>query len=131
MNLYEETIKCLKEHGKSLDDVVAVCGDEFQITKEGFVEYSKVQYDDGYGASEVAIDLLVIGIDFWLERHEYDGSEWWEFKQMPTRYKQLPFKPITALTIDQAHRNGVARSSCGWETLADLNAHPTEKGGAE
>lgn len=20
----------------------------------------------------------------WLERHEYDGSEWWEYKTMPT-----------------------------------------------
>lgn len=27
--------------------------------------------------------LIVVGKDFWLERHEYDGSEWWEFKSIP------------------------------------------------
>jgi hypothetical protein len=127
MNLYNETMESLEAHGKTFDDVVAVCGEKFQITKDDFVKYSKTEYDDGYGAPEVAEDLLIIGADFWLERHEYDGSEWWEFKQMPI-YKNLPFKPITALTINQAHANGVD-CSCGWEKLERLNDHPTEKGG--
>jgi len=28
-------------------------------------------------------DLYVVGEDWWLERGEYDGSEWWEFKRLP------------------------------------------------
>ena len=29
------------------------------------------------------MSLVVVGKDFWLERNNYDGSEWWEFKQVP------------------------------------------------
>jgi hypothetical protein len=121
-NLWEETIKKLEKHNKSFDDVIVICGNDFQITKEDFAKYSKTEYDDGFGAPEVAEDLLIIGPDFWLERHEYDGSEWWEFKQMPI-YTNLPFKPITALTVKQAHANGVD-CSCGWEKLSDLQRTP-------
>lgn len=118
MNLYEETMAILKEHDKTFDDVIAICGGEFQITKDNFIECSNTEYDNGFGAPEVATDLVIVGVDFWLERHEYDGSEWWEFKSMP-KYKHLPFKRATALTIGQAKRNGV-RCSCGWEDLKTL-----------
>ena len=121
-NLWEETIEMLANNNKSFDDVVAICGNDFQITKEDFEKYSKTEYDDGYGSPKVAEDLLIIGADFWLERHEYDGSEWWEFKQTP-KYKELPFKPITALTVEQARENGVD-CSCGWENLKDLQRTP-------
>ena len=96
MNLWIETIDELDKHGKTFEDVLAVCGNEFRITKGDFKKYANTEYDSGYGAPEVAEDLLVIGADFWLERHEYDGAEWWEFKQMP-KYEELPFKTITAL----------------------------------
>ena len=122
MNLYTETRNKLIKNGKTFDDVIAIRGKDFQITKDDFIKYSKTEYDSGYGAPEVAQDLLIIGADFWLERHEYDGSEWWEFKRMP-KYKELPFKPITALTVSQAHANGVD-CSCGWENLADLQRTP-------
>lgn len=121
-NLWEETIENLADRKKCFDDVVAICGNDFQITKEDFEKYSKTEYDDGYGSPKVAEDLLIIGADFWLERHEYDGSEWWEFKQMP-KYKELPFKPITALTVEQARENGVD-CCCGWENLKDLQCTP-------
>lgn len=124
MNLYKETIEILAENGRTFDDVVAICGSEFQITKEDFIRYSNTEYDSGFGGPEVAEDLLVVGYDFWLERHEYDGSEWWEFKTMP-KYKHLPFKEVTALTVRQALMNNVD-CSCGWETLSRLN--PTEEG---
>ena len=125
MNLYKETIGILTQNDRTFDDVVAICGNEFQITKDDFVKYSNTEYDSGYGAPEVAEDLLVVGNDFWLERHEYVGSECWEFKAMP-KYKELPFKEVTAFTVIQARRNGVD-CLCGWETLTRLN--PTEKGG--
>lgn len=116
--LWEETIQILEDNGKSFSDVVSICGKKFQITKEDFEKYSKTYYDNGYGAAEVAEDLMVIGEDFWLERHEYDGSEWWEFKTI-AKWEDLPFKHINALTVNQARVNGV--KSCGWETLSSLN----------
>ena len=126
MNLYKETIEILSENGKTLDDVLAVCGGDYQITKDDFVKFSNIEYDSGYGSPEVAIDLVVIGEDFWLERHEYDGSEWWEFKQMPN-YKDLPFQKITALTTREARKNGV-RCRIGWETLGGMNVFINEEG---
>ena len=126
-NLWKETIEELKDHEKTFDDVLAIRGLDFQITKDDFKKYANTNYDSGFGAPEVAEDLLVIGADFWLERHGYDGSEWWEFKQIP-KCEDFPFKHITALTIRQASANGVD-CYCGWETLDSLNAHPTEKGG--
>lgn len=121
-NLWEETIGELACHGKTFDDVVSIRGDTFQITKDDFAKYSKTYYDSGYGAPEVAEDLIIIGVDFWLERREYDGSEWWEFKQTP-KYEDFPFQPITALTVMQAKANGV-KCSCGWENLANLQGFP-------
>lgn len=129
MNLWEETIEKLQKNGKTFDDVVYICGSEFKITKEDFVKYSKTDYDSGFGAPEVAEDLIVVGTDFWLERHEYDGSEWWEYKEMP-KGEDLPLKKITALTVYQAQLNGVD-CSCGWETLGSLNGTPNSEGDVE
>lgn len=38
-NLWEETNKELEVKGKSFDDVVAICENDFQITKEDFEKY--------------------------------------------------------------------------------------------
>lgn len=94
-NLLEETIECLKENGKSESDVLWV-GRNYtkgyretreHITYKGtwkdFRSRADFRYDAGFGANEIPMDLIVVGKDFWLERHEYDGSEWWEFKAMP------------------------------------------------
>ena len=47
-NLREETIAVLKEHGKKWSDVVGVCGNDFQITKEQFWELANKRYDYVY-----------------------------------------------------------------------------------
>ena len=82
-NLLIETERVLKLQGKTLSDVVWVGCTDFQIPINRFVECANQEYDSGYGAPEVATDLLVVGSDFWLERHEYDGQEWWEYKELP------------------------------------------------
>ena len=48
---------------------------------------SGFNYDNGFGGAEVHGDLKIVGNDWWMERGEYDGSEWWEFKTLP---KLLP-----------------------------------------
>ena len=53
------------------------------MTVEDFIEHANFEYNDGYGIEEINTDLILVGKDFWLERHEYDGSEWWEYKSMP------------------------------------------------
>ena len=89
-NLLKETIEILNENGKTESDVLWVGRGfgtlnmkEYKTTWEDFKEKADFEYDDGYGGNEIPMDLIIVGKDFWLERHEYDGSEWWEFKTMP------------------------------------------------
>ncbi len=95
-NLLRETIEELKENGKSESDVLWVGRGydtlyvkPYKTTWEDFKKKANFEYDDGYGGNEIPMDLIVVGKDFWLERHEYDGSEWWEFKSMPIEPKEI------------------------------------------
>jgi len=108
-NLKAETIEVLWEHGLTTDDVLWAGTTEFYIDLELFWTLADREYDEGYGWQEVATDLIVVGAGWWLERHEYDGSEWWEFKSMPT-------KPPIRKSVQR-----VMRGACGWETLANMN----------
>ena len=90
VNLYEETMIVLKEKGKSLNDIKFIKGDDFDITVDNFIEVAKkTDYDDGYGAAEVAVDLKIVGEDWFLQRREYDGSEWWEYITIPNRTNKI------------------------------------------
>ena len=95
-NLWEETIEILSEYGKTFDDVLFIQGDDFEITKDNFETVAKhANYDSGFGAQRVAKDLILVGKDWWLERGEYDGSEWWCFKTIPQKKDEI--KNITRL----------------------------------
>ena len=82
-NLLHETNFILREHGKSWKDVKFVFNSNGQIPKGRFNDIANQDYDDVYGITEVRQDLIIIGDDWWLERREYDGSEWWEFVTKP------------------------------------------------
>lgn len=83
-NLWEETIEYLTQKGKTFDDVHFIQGATFQITKENFEQVAKhSNYNSGYGAAHVPVDLVLVGDGWWLEREEYDGAEWWVFKELP------------------------------------------------
>lgn len=85
-NLYRETIEALGEHKKTINDIVFISGNGHEIPIENFVEVAKgYDYDAGYGGTEVPVDLMIVGKGWWLERHEYDGSEWWEYRRPPSR----------------------------------------------
>lgn len=85
-NLLKETLEMLEKNNKKESDVMFVIGDnerEVGCGWELFKKYADFSYDDGYGGNNIKMSLKVVGTDFWLERHEYDGSEWWEYKEMP------------------------------------------------
>lgn len=89
-NLWEETMKILAAHGKTFKDVLYIQGSDFRITKKNFEKVAKKSnYDSGYGAAEVAEDLVIVGDSWWLERHEYDGNEWWEFNEKPRKINKV------------------------------------------
>lgn len=117
-SLWDETIEVLMRHGKTFDDVIAIAGNDFRVSKDNFEEVAKTAfYDSGYGSAEVAVDLKLIGSDFWLERREYDGSEWWAFCQMPRTPHSQPMREINALVPNQYH----GRNLMFWPSLKDLN----------
>ena len=86
MTFLDETKEILKLHGRIPGDV-KWCGavGYGYFTWQDFAKLSRKDYHRGFGGAEVAGNLIVVGDDFWLERHEYDGSEWWEFKSMPVK----------------------------------------------
>ena len=95
-NLWKETIEDLTSNGKTWDDVIFISNmigekystnkQTFEIEKADFEKIARVlDYDSGFGGEEINRSLIIAGDGWWMERHEYDGSEWWEFKSHPER----------------------------------------------
>lgn len=113
MNLLQETLEELEYNGKTMDDIISIQGDEFAITREKFIQLADVEYDGGFGAQEVAEDLKLVGEGFWLERHEYDGSECWIYKEQ--------VKPLDNINHDVKRLTVVGTDMIGWTSLSGLN----------
>lgn len=90
-NLLEETLEIFKRYDITFDDIIYVTtsknnGECIEWSTEQFIEEAAdIEYDSSYGMNEINMTLQLIGKTFWLERAEYDGSEWWEYKKIPTR----------------------------------------------
>ena len=83
-NFLQETKEVLERHNKTFEDVIFVANTKTKtyILPEEFARRAKkINYDNGYGLTHINTYLIVVGTDFWLERHEYDGAEWWEYKE--------------------------------------------------
>jgi hypothetical protein len=104
-NLLEETKDKLMNCQKMLKDVLWVGIDDGTeaITWDEFAKMADFNYDDDYGKINIRLDLVVVGKGWWMERHEYDGSEWWEFKEHPKL--QSNHKKLTRIktTPDEQH----------------------------
>lgn len=107
MNLKQETINVLEQHGLSVDDIEWIGTKEYTIPFDRELSVLDVEYYGGYGGQEIAHDLIIVGKDFWLERLEYDGAEWWEFKTMPTKPNEL--------------RNYTKVNDGSWHALSEIN----------
>jgi hypothetical protein len=101
MNLLEETKNEITRIGKTIEDIDFInITDEvekfqnyekakyFSTDFDGFVKFCARfrNYNNGYGSAEVPMNTVVVFKDgTWLERAEYDGSEWWEYRQIPRK----------------------------------------------
>lgn len=85
-NLWDETMRKLANHDLDFDkDVIQVQTADGYIAKELFKMMAMaINYDSGYGSAEIREDLVIMGDGWWLERNEYDGSEWWVYCTPPT-----------------------------------------------
>lgn len=80
MNLTKETEEVLEEYKRSWDDIVWIGSRYGYIDVEDFKRAADRTYDSGFGAQEVADDLIIVGKDFIMKRTEYDGSEGWNME---------------------------------------------------
>lgn len=93
-NLWKETIEALKVRHKTWDDVEWVGTRKIVIPKTVFEKAARaLNYDSGFGAQVVVEDLLIVGKDWFMERHEYDGAESWHFKEHPKKPEAVFDKP--------------------------------------
>lgn len=114
--LLDETNEAIAFAKKAPEDVAWVGTREFKI-KGGwarFCELAKIEYDAGFGSAHIARDLLVVFKDgTYLERREYDGSEWWEYVPVLTE----PEKEAEVLTLTNSESTELAYL----QTLGELN----------
>ena len=69
---------------RHIDDNICIFNsDSIEIMKK-FLEDNYSNYDDGYWWQEL-FGEIVFKDRTWLERWEYDWSEWWEYKKCPER----------------------------------------------
>lgn len=114
-NLLHETRDAIGRSGHTEKDIVFIGSEKtgHSCTWEEFTELANIEYDSGFGAAEVAQDLIIVfsdGAKMW--RGEYDGSEWWEFSTPFKRSEET--KPIKRLTVQGTDK-------VGWESLESLN----------
>jgi hypothetical protein len=104
INFLDETKTVLAEHGRSVNDVMW-CGTQDGLSVCSWSEFADMSadiwYDNGFGGEEINDEFVIVGNDWWLERHSYDGSEWWEYKSLP-RPTQCPL-PFRKTLIAETH----------------------------
>lgn len=90
INFLEETTAILEQHNKSWSDVCFIRTEEVQVKDiEKFKKSMDFEYDNGFGSEKIPMDLILVGNNWWIERHEYDGSEWWEYKSLPSKLSKV------------------------------------------
>ena len=90
VNLKDETLKCIVDIGYSLDDVLGLHieayrdGESEKFVIDDVSDFDKLDfyYDCSYGF-QLVDGWIVFKDKSWLERDEYDGSEWWEYRKCP------------------------------------------------
>ena len=110
INLLQETLDELKANGKTPDDVRWVGTDDAYFDWQQFTSWGNFSYSNDFGKTEIDLELVVVGDDWWLERSEWGGAEAWHYKTLPTRPKRRwVTSPIRAMTFrfDELEANTV------------------------
>jgi len=103
INFKTETLKVLELYNLDVDSIlyVSMCPDDevYFFKWEDFIDVCDFEYDNGYGGVEINSTLIVVGDTWWLERNEYDGSEWWTLKRPPLSIPGKFIKPSKELLL--------------------------------
>jgi len=115
MNLLQETLEDIKQSNHTFEDIVFIGSESsgYSCSWEQFTLLADREYNDGFGAPEVATDLkIVFSDDCAMWRNEYDGSEEWLYSR--------PFK----MPDDKKQIISLFTNHIGWDDLKTIN---TEK----
>lgn len=116
MNFKKETYEAIIDSGHKREDVMFIgsLDGKYRINMDEFDKYSDFEYDSGYGAAQIAQDLIIYFYDnTYIRRGEYDGSEWWEYNN-PLTYKSTDeYKPFKNLKVPA--------SKVGWCDVEEIN----------
>jgi len=98
-NLYREILEQIK-----IKDIDYILIDNKEIDKSWFLKQAKrIDYDSGFGGEVINQDLVIVLKDgSYLDRREYDGSEWFELNKTP-KIKSKISKPDLGLLFDDNH----------------------------
>jgi hypothetical protein len=99
-----ELLKTLERYEKKISDIkhIVISYEKYPDPKNILIDSENgalsmkdlmildFEYDNGYGGQEL-FGYVVFKDNTWLERGEYDGSEWWEYQKCPT-YNEIKEK---------------------------------------
>lgn len=84
VNLFEETVAVLAEHGVGMHNVQTVLNREGYIVISEFADMAKnITYENGDGVDKIDPNLKIVGSAWWLERIRIDGKEQWLYCRRP------------------------------------------------
>lgn len=86
-NFGEETTDILVRYDYTVDDIDWIGNRAFEIPIHEFFDVARhTNYYAGYGSAAMPLDIIIVMKNGnWLERSEYDGSEWWRLVQVPQK----------------------------------------------
>ena len=106
INLLQETLEKLQENGKEPENVLWVGSKngEYAVEWSEFAQLADRDYDRDFNSQLVAKDLVVVGENWWLERKDYEGAEWWVFMSFPQKAEEAT--ELQFIFADHVGENG-------------------------
>lgn len=106
--LLETLLDCLKDHQKRFSDIQWIGCENFKIPLDNF--YRLASKIEDTRCSDVPIDLLVVGNDFWVERFmDETYEERWVFKAYPIEpNKQYTLKTLNLCDLTEKEQERAA-----------------------
>jgi hypothetical protein len=92
--LQDKKVKCaciVQEEDFTTDGTLTQIDLKLNYTEKDWVDFLtklNFEYDSGFGGQNL-YGIVWLDNGSWLERGEYDGSEWWEHKILPEIPKEL------------------------------------------
>ena len=113
-NFKKETLEKIEESHHKIEDVMFVgsADGKYRMNIDKFLEKSNFEYEESYGSSKIAVDLIVYFKDnSFLSRGEYDGSEWWEYNRLVDYKENDNYETFDIL----------GGSKYSWDTVKEMN----------